>query len=72
MIALKGVIKNGQVVLPERADLPDGTEVEVLPVGRTAAEQGGWPPGFIEQTAGAWEGEFVVESEGPYEQREGL
>jgi len=36
MIALKGVIMNGQVVLPQRADLPDGTQVEILPLGRAA------------------------------------
>lgn len=36
------------------------------------AGQGGWPPGFIEQTAGAWQGDFVLDSEGPYEQREEL
>jgi hypothetical protein len=41
------------------------------PAPRPAAE-GGWPPGFIEQTAGAWQGEFVLDSEGPYEQREEL
>lgn len=34
--------------------------------------EGGWPPGFIEQTAGAWQGDFVLDSEGPYEQREEL
>jgi hypothetical protein len=39
MIALKGIIKDGQVVLPERADLPDGTEVEILPVGQAEAEE---------------------------------
>jgi len=30
MIALNGTIVNGQVVLPQRVDLPDGTEVTVL------------------------------------------
>jgi hypothetical protein len=30
MIALKGTIMNGQVVLPQSVDLPDGTEVTVL------------------------------------------
>ena len=29
MILLKGTIQNGQVVLPQPADLPDGTEVTV-------------------------------------------
>jgi hypothetical protein len=31
MIALKGIIQNGQVKLSSPADLPDGTEVTVLP-----------------------------------------
>src|SRR5688500_15925305 len=31
MILLKGIIENGQVVLPEPANLPDGTAVTVLP-----------------------------------------
>lgn len=31
MIALKGTIQNGQVVLPNPVDLPDGTEVTVVP-----------------------------------------
>jgi hypothetical protein len=35
-------------------------------------EQRGWPAGFFEQTAGAWQGEFVRESEGPFEEREPL
>jgi hypothetical protein len=30
MIMLKGTIQHGQVVLPQPADLPDGTEVTVL------------------------------------------
>lgn len=30
MILLKGIIENGQVVLPQPANLPDGTPVTVL------------------------------------------
>ena len=30
---LKGIIHNGQVVLPQPTDLPEGTEVVVVPVG---------------------------------------
>ena len=30
---LRGVIHNGQVILPQPANLPEGTEVEILPVG---------------------------------------
>lgn len=29
-----------------------------------------WPPGFIEQTAGAWQGELAREPQGEYENRE--
>lgn len=32
----------------------------------------GWPPGFFEQTAGQWQGDFVSEREGDFEQREPL
>jgi hypothetical protein len=31
MMLLKGIIENGQVVLPQPANLPDGTAVTVLP-----------------------------------------
>jgi hypothetical protein len=31
MIAIKGTVKNGQVVLDEPAALPEGTRVEVVP-----------------------------------------
>jgi hypothetical protein len=31
-MSYKGTVKNGTVVLPPDADLPDGTEVEVTPV----------------------------------------
>jgi hypothetical protein len=33
MTTFKGVIQNGQVVLLQPANLPDGTEVEILPLG---------------------------------------
>ncbi|MEK8016922.1 MAG: hypothetical protein VSS75_008645 [Candidatus Parabeggiatoa sp.] len=36
-------------------------------------EELGWPPGFFERTAGAWEGEPLTRDEqGEYEQREVL
>ena len=37
MLLLKGTIENGQVVLPQPANLPDGTPVTVLPheLGKT-------------------------------------
>ncbi len=33
MSTLKGIIRNGQVIVIGPTDLPDGTEVEILPVG---------------------------------------
>jgi hypothetical protein len=42
------------------------------PLPPKTPEELGWPPGFIEQTAGAWQGEFVLDSEGDYEKREDL
>ena len=37
------------------------------------AEERGWPPGFFEATAGAWQGEPLVRGEqGEYEVREEL
>lgn len=32
----------------------------------------GWPPGFIEETAGKWVGELTRAPQGDYEQREPL
>ena len=33
MGAIRGVIRKGQVIVAEPADLPDETEVEIVPVG---------------------------------------
>ena len=33
MNAIQGRIKNGQIVLDQPAELPEGTRVEVVPVG---------------------------------------
>ena len=41
MSTLKGIIQNGQVVLPQPADLPEGTEVEIVPVDLALAEDEG-------------------------------
>ncbi len=32
MTILKGIIQNGQVVLPQPTDLPEGTEVQIVPI----------------------------------------
>ena len=36
---------------------------------RETASEDGWPPGYMDSTIGRWEGDFVCESEGPFEQR---
>ncbi len=41
MLAIKGVIQNGRVVLPQPVDLPNGTEVKVVPVDPVEAEDNG-------------------------------
>jgi hypothetical protein len=38
MSTLKGIIRNGQVIVIGSTDLPDGTEVEILPVGLSALD----------------------------------
>ena len=38
MSALKGIIRNGQVIVIGRSDLPDGTEVEIVPVGLVSGD----------------------------------
>ena len=35
-------------------------------------EELGWPPGFFEQTAGAWQGEFVRDQPTEYDRRDEL
>ena len=42
---------------------------EQMPERRTDGE---WPPGYLDSTIGKWQGDFVCESEGPFEQREAL
>jgi hypothetical protein len=47
MTAIKGTVKNGQVVLDEPEGLPEGTRVEVLPVDagkpRIGMREEDWP-----------------------------
>ena len=57
MIAVKGTVKNGQVVLDEPARLSDGTRVEVVPIGarpsRAEVEDGPMTPEEIEAVLAA-------------------
>ena len=41
MSTLKGIIRNGQVIVIGPTDLPEGTEVEILPVGLPAVDDSG-------------------------------
>jgi hypothetical protein len=54
---LKGIIRNGQVVMTEPTDLPDGTEVEILPVGLSGSVDEDRPttPDEIARTLAAME-----------------
>jgi hypothetical protein len=51
MITLRGTIQNGQVVLPQPADLPDGTEVTIH-------------PDYANQTLGIPDDEWPTDPEG--------
>lgn len=46
-------------------------EPDTPPERQPTPEELGWPPGYFEQTAGRWEGEFVRD-QGEYEKREEL
>jgi hypothetical protein len=39
----KGIIHGGQVILPQPADLPDGTEVEIVPVDQAESSDNDRP-----------------------------
>ena len=50
-----GIIRKGQVIMTEPADLPDETEVEIVPVGFTdsADDEGPMSPAEIARTLAA-------------------
>src|SRR3954462_2406137 len=53
---LKGIIRNGQVIVIGPTDLPDGTEVKILPVGLSALDdEGQVTPDEIVRTLAAME-----------------
>jgi hypothetical protein len=45
--------------------------VVAQPTGAETTDEG-WPPGFFEETAGAWQGELERAPQGEYEKREDL
>jgi hypothetical protein len=53
--AFKGIIHDGQVILPQPMDLPDGTEVEIVPVDQAevADDDGPVTPEEITRTLAA-------------------
>jgi hypothetical protein len=68
------VDKQGQVMFrmpPEFADQDVDLVVVFEPL--KSAEAIGWPPGFFERTAGAWQGEPLTrEPQGEYQERDPL
>jgi hypothetical protein len=61
-MSFKGIVKNGVVILPPEAKLPDGTEVEIVEnetlAGRTS---------LLLRDHGAFLNSYVPEDEGLYE-----
>jgi hypothetical protein len=55
MSAIRGIIRKGQVIMTEPADLPDETEVEIIPVGLMGStdEEGAMSPDEIARTLAA-------------------
>jgi hypothetical protein len=55
MSAIRGIIRKGQVIMAEPADLPDETEVEIVPVGLSgsADDEGMTSPDEIARTLAA-------------------
>jgi len=53
---------DGHVFVPDRPlDLPEGTVLE----GWTMRSSKVWPPGYLERTMGAWDGEDILEPDDP-------
>ncbi len=63
MTTLKGIIRNGQVLLPQPTDLPDGTDVQIVPMDLHGSADGDGPvtPDEIARTLAAMEGVQPVE-----------
>jgi RNase H-fold protein (predicted Holliday junction resolvase) len=55
MSAIRGIIRKGQVVMTEPANLPDETEVEIVPVGLMGSmdDEGTMSPDEIARTLAA-------------------
>ncbi|OGG51978.1 MAG: hypothetical protein A3F84_15280 [Candidatus Handelsmanbacteria bacterium RIFCSPLOWO2_12_FULL_64_10] len=80
-ILLKSRVQaDGILELRVPTDLPE-SDVEVVVVVQPISDgdeqkssgKSGWPPGFFERTAGAWQGEPLVrEPQGEYEDRDKL
>ncbi len=74
MNGIPATIRNGRVELAQPLNLPDGTLVEVVPLGngQTSHEKlKAWPPGFFDELRKDWGGEaFERPPQGEYEVRE--
>jgi hypothetical protein len=55
MSAIRGIIRKGQVVMTEPANLPDETEVEIVPVGLMGStdDEGAMSPDEVARTLAA-------------------
>jgi hypothetical protein len=55
MGAMRGIIRKGQVIMAQPADLPDETEVEIVPIGPAGSsdDEGTMSPDEIARTLAA-------------------
>ena len=56
----------------DATDKPYHVVVMIEEVSEAASGLAEWPDGFIDATAGAWEGNLTREPQGEYEQRQSL
>lgn len=71
MQSVYATIVNGQVLLADQVDWPEGTKVEVRPVDSQEKKTRDWPAGYFEQTSGAFaDQEFERPPQGNLPERE--
>jgi hypothetical protein len=78
MHGVTATFRNGRVELAKPVDWPDGTQLEVVPVGPTGDQRSHaespmttWPDGFFDQVREGWGDEpFERPPQGEFEVRE--